>query len=104
MRYIKQHRKVPYFNLLTSSKLNGYLSDIDKQAEEMFSQLVKQMAEREGVTEQLFLDFVHQETGHLNIAVTFFGLRICNNILAANSLIGFIDTNYTFFKIEICRC
>ena len=40
-------------NLLTSGKLNGYLSDIDKQAEEMFSRLVKQMAEREGVTEQL---------------------------------------------------
>ena len=53
LRYIKQHRKVLYTNLLTSGKLNGYLSDIDKQAEDMFSRLVKQMAEREGVTEQI---------------------------------------------------
>ena len=56
LRYIKQHRKVLYLNLLTSGKLNRYLSDLDKQAEEMFSRLVKQMAEREGVTEQLKAD------------------------------------------------
>ena len=56
LRYIKQHRKVLYLNLLTSGKLNGYLSDIDKQAEDMFFRLVKQMAEREGVTEQLKAD------------------------------------------------
>ena len=53
LRYIKQNRKVLYLNLLTSGNLNRYLSDLDKQAEEMFSRLVKQMAEREGVTEQL---------------------------------------------------
>lgn len=53
LRYIKQHRKVLYTNLLTSGKLNGYLVDIDKQAEEMFSRLVKQMAKHEGVTETL---------------------------------------------------
>lgn len=53
MRYIKQHRKVLYLNLLTSGKLNSYLADIDKQAEEMCSRLIKQMAEREGITEQL---------------------------------------------------
>ena len=56
LRYIKQHRKVLYLNLLTSGKLNGYLADLDKQAEEMFSRLVKQMAEREGVTEKLKAD------------------------------------------------
>ena len=56
LRYIKQHRKVLYFNLLTSGKLNRYLADIDQQAEDMFSQLVKQMAEREGVTEKLKAD------------------------------------------------
>ena len=53
LRYIKQNRKVLHFNLRTSGKLNGYLTEIDKQAEEMFSRLVKQMAEREGVTEHL---------------------------------------------------
>ena len=53
LRHIKQNRRVLYTNLLTSGKLNSYLADIDKQAEEMFSRLVKQMAEREGVTEQL---------------------------------------------------
>lgn len=53
LRYLKEHRRVRYANLLTSGKLNSYLFDIDRQAEEMFEQLVKQMAEREGVTEQL---------------------------------------------------
>ena len=53
LRYIKQNRKVLYLNLLTSGKINGYLADLDKQAEEMFSRLVKQLAEREGVTETL---------------------------------------------------
>ena len=56
LRYIKQHHKVRYTNLLTSGKLNGYLADIDKQAEDMLFRLVKQMAEREGVTEKLKAD------------------------------------------------
>ena len=56
LRYIKQHHKVRYTNLLTSGKLNAYLADIDKQAEDMFFRLVKQMAEREGVTEKLKAD------------------------------------------------
>lgn len=56
LRHIKQNQRELYANLLTSGKLNSYLADIDKQAEEMFSRLVKQMAEREGVTEQLKAD------------------------------------------------
>lgn len=56
LRHIKRNSKVLYLNLLTSGKLNGYLADIDKQAEDMLSRLVKQMAEREGVTEQLKAD------------------------------------------------
>ena len=56
LRYLKEYRRVFYFNLLTSGKLNNYLADIDRQAEEMFSRLVKQMAECEGVTEQLKAD------------------------------------------------
>lgn len=55
-RYLKEHKKAIYTTLLTSGKLNGYLADIDKQAEEMFSRLVEQTAEREGVTEQLKSD------------------------------------------------
>ena len=56
LRYIKQHRKILYINLLTSGKLNEHLADTDKQADNMFSRLVKQMAEREGVTEQFKAD------------------------------------------------
>ena len=66
LRYIKQHRKVLYLNLLTSGKLNGYLADIDKQAEDMLSRLVKQMAEREGVTEQLKADNQMEWVGRMN--------------------------------------
>ena len=53
LSYLKNHRKVLYANLLTSGKLNDYLADIDRQAEEMFERLVKQLSESEGVTEQL---------------------------------------------------
>lgn len=56
LRFIKQYHKVRHINLLTSGKLNGCLTDIDKQAEDMFFRLVKQTAEREGVTEQLKAD------------------------------------------------
>lgn len=52
-RYLKEHRQAAYAPLLTSEKLNSYLADIDRQSEEMFSRLVKQMAEAEGVTEKL---------------------------------------------------
>ena len=53
LRYLKQHRKVLYSELLISGKLNDYLADINEQVEEMFSRLVKQLAEKEGVTEVL---------------------------------------------------
>lgn len=52
-RYLKEHRRASYATLLTDGKLNGYLADIDRQAEEMFLRLVKQMAEAESVTETL---------------------------------------------------
>ena len=53
LRYLKQHRKVLYSELLISGKLNDYLADLNEQAEEMFSWLVKQLAEKEGLTEAL---------------------------------------------------
>ena len=56
LRYLKQHRKVLYTNLLTSGKLNNHLAEIDKQAEDMYFRLVKQFAESEGVTEELKTD------------------------------------------------
>ena len=52
-RYLREHKRATYTTLLTSGKLNSYLADIDEQAEELFSRLVKQIAEREGVTEML---------------------------------------------------
>ena len=55
-RYLKEHLRATYATLFTSGKLNSYLAGIDRQAEEMFLRLVKQMAEAEGVTEQLKSD------------------------------------------------
>ena len=52
-RYLKQNHKVFYNNLLTSDKLNSYFADIEQQAEEMFFRLVKDLAEKENVTEEL---------------------------------------------------
>ena len=53
LRYIKQNRKVFYLNLLTSGKLNSHIAEIDKQANDMFFQLVKELAEKENITEEL---------------------------------------------------
>lgn len=53
LHYLKNHRKLLYINLLTSGKLNSHLADVDRQAEEMFEMLVKQMAEAEGINEHL---------------------------------------------------
>ncbi len=52
-RYIKEHRKILYYNLLTSGKLHDHLADVNEEAAEMFDHLVKQLSEKEGVTEQL---------------------------------------------------
>lgn len=66
LRYIKQYRKVLYINLLANGKLNSYLAGIDKQAEEMFSRLVNQMAKHEGVTEKLKADNQMKWVGKMN--------------------------------------
>ena len=52
-RYLKQNHKVRYYNLLTSDKLNSYLADIEQQAQNLFSRLVNDLAEKENVTEKL---------------------------------------------------
>ena len=56
LRYIEKYHKIRYTNLLTSCELTSYLAGIDEQAEDMFSRLVKQFAEKEGITEQLKAD------------------------------------------------
>ncbi len=66
LRYLKNHRKVLYANLLTSGKLNDYLADIDRQAKEMFDLLVKQVATTEGITEQLKADNQMVWVGRMN--------------------------------------
>ena len=52
-RYLKQNHKVRYYNLLTSGKLDSYLADIEEQAQNLFSRLVKDLAEKGNVTEEL---------------------------------------------------
>lgn len=52
MRYLKQHHRILYYNLLTSGKLYSHLADVEEQAQELFSRLVKELAEKEGITEQ----------------------------------------------------
>ncbi len=53
LRYLKQHHKILYYNLFTSGKLHSHLADVEEEAQSLFLQLVKQYAEREGVTERL---------------------------------------------------
>ncbi len=64
MRYIREHRKVFYTNLLTSGKLQSYLSEVE--AQELFDRLMKQRAEREGITEKLKADNQMEWIGRMN--------------------------------------
>ena len=66
LRYLKEHRRVRYANLLTSGKMNAYLADIDRQAEELFLRLVKQMADAEGITETLKASDQMEWVGRMN--------------------------------------
>ena len=81
LKYIKQHRKILYINLLTSGKLNEHLADIDKQAEDMFSRLVKQMAEREDVTEQLKSDNQMEWVARMNNSRNRVAEIVNNNLI-----------------------
>ncbi len=56
LRYLKQHHKILYYNLLTSGKLQSHLADVEEESQSLFLRLVKQYAEREGVTEQFKAD------------------------------------------------
>lgn len=80
LRYIRQYKRLHYSNLLTSGKMNRYLADVDKQAEEMFSQLVKQMVERGGVTEKLKVENQMLWVGKMN-AIRDAATEIVNNDL-----------------------
>ena len=53
LHYLKHHRKVLYYNLLTSGKLNSHLADIEEQAQELFNHLTADLKQKEGITEQL---------------------------------------------------
>ena len=66
LNYLRENKRILLSNLQISGKLNIYLADIDKQAEEMFSRLVSQMAEREGVTERLKADNQMEWVGRMN--------------------------------------
>ena len=65
-RYLQEHKRATYTTLLISDKLNSYLADINEQAEDMFLRLVEQMAEREGVTEQLKVENQMEWVGAMN--------------------------------------
>lgn len=65
-RHLQEHHKVLYMNLLTSGKLHKYLVDVDNQAEDMFLRLVKEYADKQGVTERLKVDNPHEWIGRMN--------------------------------------
>ena len=66
LRYLREHHRVRYANLLTNGKMNAYLADIDRQAEELFLRLVKQVADAEGITETLKASDQMEWVGRMN--------------------------------------
>lgn len=81
LRYLRQYRKILYTNLLTSGKLHSYLTELNKQAEDMFFRLVKQMTKREGMTEQLKsenqMEWVRRMNNIRNMATEKDRLKFC---------------------------
>ena len=66
LRYLKEYRRVTYTNLLTSGRLNAYLADIDRQAQERFETLIEQMKQAQGITEQLKVENALVWVGRMN--------------------------------------
>ena len=66
LQYLKEYKQFVYLNLLTSGRLNEYLASVDEQAEDMFSRLVKEYADRQGVTEQLKAENQLEWVGKMN--------------------------------------
>ena len=79
--YLKQYRKVTYTNLLTSGKLNTYLADINRQAQERFERLIEGMKQAQGITEQLKEENALEWTGRLN------NIRSCASIIVYQEII-----------------
>ena len=82
-RYLREHRKALYNALLLRGKLDSHLADINQQAEDMFSQLVKQMAEQEGITEQLKAKNQMEWVGQMNNIRNRVEEIICNELIFA---------------------
>ncbi len=66
LQYLREYRRVTYINLLTSGRLNTYLADIDRQAQERFERLIEQMKQTQGITEQLKAENALEWVGRLN--------------------------------------
>ena len=64
--YLREYRKITYTNLLTSGRLNAYLADIDRQAQERFERLIEGMKQAQGITEQLKAENALKWTGRMN--------------------------------------
>lgn len=66
LRYLKQHHKILYCNLLTTGKLYSHLADVEEETQELFFRLVKEYAEKEGITEQLKAENPMEWVGKMN--------------------------------------
>ena len=79
--YLKKYRMVTYINLLTSGRLNAYLADIDRQAQERFKRLIEGMKQEQGITEQLKAENALEWTGRMN------NIRACARGIVNNEII-----------------
>ena len=81
LRYLKEHRRNTYTTLLTSGRLNTYLADIDKQAQERMERLTEQMKQAQGITEQLKVENALEWTQRMN------NIRVCAKEIVEKEII-----------------
>ena len=82
-QYLKQHHKILYYNLLTSGKLRFHLADVEEEAQSLFLRLVKEYAEREGVTEQLKADNTTEWVQNMNNIRSRAAETVCADLIFA---------------------
>ena len=81
LRYLREYRRVTYTNLLTSGRLNAYLADIDRQAQERFETLIEQMKQAQGISEQLKAENALEWVGRMN------NIRACAKEIGERNII-----------------
>ena len=102
--YLKEHKKAVYITLFTSGRMNGYLADIEEQAQERFERLVEQMKQEQGIAEQLKAENQMEWAGRMNNIQACVREIVDKEIIYAQKWEGKFLNGACFFFTKILVC